>query len=71
LELHCLHEKLDYYIKSDDIIIRLFKLEESLRGFEELQQVQEFIRRSVPLPSQEAVAYSEGASKAWKPRLNV
>jgi hypothetical protein len=71
LELHCLHEKLDYYVKSDDIIIRLFMLEESLRGFEELQQVQELIRRSAPTPSREAVAYSEGASKAGKSRLNV
>ena len=40
-EIHCLHEKLDYFVKADDIIIRLFKLEESLRGFEDLKRVQD------------------------------
>jgi hypothetical protein len=39
-EIHCLHEKIDYFIKGDDMIVRLFKLEESLRGAQELKKVQ-------------------------------
>ena len=40
MEIHCLHQKVDYKFTAEgEVMIRLFKLEESLRFIEETLRV--------------------------------
>lgn len=52
-EVHSLHDKVDFYLNGQDVIIRLFKLDESSKAISDAKSIQDTLRSLIASAEQQ------------------